>query len=115
MKSNARRSPDRIVTAVEERREAILAMLRGAKREIMLSLFRCNDDEIFAELARARERGVGVRVLVTSRVKGGQKKVKKLWRALEGTGASVQAYTDPVVKYHAKYLLVDDGPALVAS
>ena len=27
----------------------------------------------------------------------------------------VWAHTDPVVKYHAKYLVADDGPAVVAS
>ena len=27
----------------------------------------------------------------------------------------MQAYTDPVVKYHAKYLVADEGPAIVAS
>ena len=27
----------------------------------------------------------------------------------------MHAYTDPVVKYHAKYLVADDGPAVVAS
>ena len=53
--------------------------------------------------------------LVTSRAKGGKKKLAKLWSTLERTGASVKAYTDPVVKYHAKYLLADDGPALVTS
>jgi phosphatidylserine/phosphatidylglycerophosphate/cardiolipin synthase-like enzyme len=30
-------------------------------------------------------------------------------------GAKVHPYSDPVVKYHAKYLLADDGPALIAS
>src|SRR6266446_9227769 len=30
-------------------------------------------------------------------------------------GAQVHPYSDPVVKYHAKYLVADDGPALVAS
>src|SRR5262249_3988704 len=27
----------------------------------------------------------------------------------------IRAYSDPVVKYHAKYLVADDGPAIVAS
>jgi phosphatidylserine/phosphatidylglycerophosphate/cardiolipin synthase-like enzyme len=41
--------------------------------------------------------------------------VRKLWNALEATGAAVFAYGDPVVKYHAKYLVADAGPAIVAS
>ena len=90
-------------------------MIRQARRRIGLSLFRANDKEIFAELARAVARGVDVDVLVTSRAKGGKKKQKKLWRALESTGAAMLPYNDAVVKYHAKYLIADDGPALVSS
>jgi cardiolipin synthase len=108
-------TPDRLVTAVDDRRAVFLEVIRGARTRITLSLFRCNDAEIFAELAAATARGVAVEVLVTSRVKGGKKKMPKLWRALEETGASVQAYTDPVVKYHPKYLVADEGPAIVAS
>ena len=70
---------------------------------------------MFDELKAAVDRGVAVEVLVTSRAKGGRKKMAKLWRALEDTGASLHSYTDPVVKYHAKYLVADDGPAIVAS
>jgi len=108
-------TPDRLVTAVEDRRPALLDVIRKARHRITLSLFRCNDDELFNELAAATARGVAVEVLVTSRAKGGQKKMEKLWRDLERTGATLKAYTDPVVKYHAKYLVADEGPAVVAS
>jgi cardiolipin synthase A/B len=107
--------PDRLITTVEERRLAILEVIRHARRHITLSLFRCNDKAILEELTAATARGIVVDVLVTSRVKGGRKKIEKLWRALEGTGAAIKAYTDPVVKYHPKYLVADDGPAIVAT
>ena len=106
---------DRVVTSPGERRDAVLDVIRQARVTLALSLFRCNDKKIFEELARARERGVAVEVLVTSRSSGGKKRSRKLWRKLEATGASVHAHADPVVKYHAKYLVADDGPALVAS
>jgi phosphatidylserine/phosphatidylglycerophosphate/cardiolipin synthase-like enzyme len=106
---------DRLVISVEQRRQAIVDVIRQARTRITLSLFRCNDEQILAELTAATGRGVAVEVLVTSRAKGGKKKLQKLWRALEDTGATVTAYTDPVVKYHAKYLVADDGPAIVAS
>jgi phosphatidylserine/phosphatidylglycerophosphate/cardiolipin synthase-like enzyme len=108
------RKPDRIVTSPDERREAVLDIIRQARSRIGLSLFRANDKDVFCELARAVSRGVDVEVLVTSRAKG-KKKLKKLWAALETTGARVLPYTDSVVKYHAKYLVADDGPALVTS
>lgn len=107
--------PDRLVASVDERRAAVLDVIRQASRRITLSLFRCNDSAVFTELKAAVDRGVDVEVLVTSRAKGGKKKMAKLWRALEETGATLYAYTDAVVKYHAKYLVADDGPAIVAS
>jgi phosphatidylserine/phosphatidylglycerophosphate/cardiolipin synthase-like enzyme len=111
----SRRPVDRIITSVEARRPTILHAIRGARRRIALSLFRCNDSEIFLELARACDRGVKVHVLVTSRAGGRKSKLRKLWANLEQTGAEIHAYTDPAVKYHAKYLVVDDGPAIVAT
>jgi phosphatidylserine/phosphatidylglycerophosphate/cardiolipin synthase-like enzyme len=116
MTKNSRdRLPDRIVVAPTARRDVVLDTLHGARSQITLSLFRCTDQAIFEELGAAVDRGVDVRVLVTSRVKGGKKKLKKLWKRLEETRASIVPYTDPVVKYHAKYLVVDDGPALITS
>jgi phosphatidylserine/phosphatidylglycerophosphate/cardiolipin synthase-like enzyme len=106
---------DVVVTAPDARRDVVVQAIRQARERLILSLYRCNDQAIFAELAEARERGVQVDVLVTSRSGGGKKRLRKLWRALEDTGVSLHAHTDPVVKYHAKYLVADDGPALVAS
>lgn len=93
----------------------MLDVIRGARERIALSLFRCSDKAVFAELRAAVDRGVDVQVLVTSRAKGGKRKLQKLWRRLEDTGAALFAYTDPVVKYHAKYLVADEGPALITS
>ena len=90
-------------------------VIRGAKRSIALSLFRCNDAAIFAALGEATARGVNVDVLLTSRAKGVATKLTKLLTKLEQAGATVHAYADAVVKYHAKYIVADDGPAVVAS
>lgn len=110
----ARRQPDRVIVAPAGARNAVLHVIRHARRRLALSLFRCNDAAVIMEIARAVDRGVDVDVLVTSRSKG-RKKLRRLWAALETTGAAIHAYTDPVVKYHAKYMVADDGPALVAS
>src|SRR6266568_5085432 len=108
-------SADRLIVAVDARRQAVIDVIRRARREITLSLFRCNDQEIFDELAAATARGIDVDVLVTSRSKGGPRSRQKLWDALDRTGATLHAYSDSVVKYHAKYLVADDGHAVVAS
>jgi phosphatidylserine/phosphatidylglycerophosphate/cardiolipin synthase-like enzyme len=106
---------DAIVTAPGDRREVVVTAIRQARERLALSLYRCNDRAIFDALTQARARGVQVDVLVTSRSGGGKKRLRRLWQALEDTGVSLHAHADPVVKYHAKYLVADDGPALVAS
>ncbi len=113
---SAPRGPrDEVVTAPAERREVVLRVIRDARERLVLSLYRCNDKAVFAELGLARERGVSVDVLVTSRSGGSKRRLRKLWRALEATGVAIHPHADPVVKYHAKYLVADEGPALVAS
>src|SRR3954452_25269432 len=109
------RPPDRVVTTVEDRKAAIVDVIRNARQTIALSLFRCNDPDIFSELAAATERGVRVEALITARAKVGKKKLRKLGDALDRAAVAVQPYTEPVVKYHAKYLVADDGLALITS
>jgi len=106
---------DQLILTPSARRPAILEIIRGARRQITLSLFSGNDPQVFSELAAAVARGVEVDVLVTSNAKGGATKIAELWGRLKATGARIHAYADPVVKYHAKYLVADDGPAIVAS
>jgi phosphatidylserine/phosphatidylglycerophosphate/cardiolipin synthase-like enzyme len=93
----------------------MLGAISGAKQRLVLSLFRCNDYGILDALAAALDRGVSVEAILTKRAKGGKKPLKKLWEALEEMGALVHWYADPVVKYHAKYLVADGSLALVAT
>ena len=106
---------ERFVFEPGDRAPAVLGVINGARRRLILSLFRCDDFAILDALASALERGVEVSVLLTPRAKGWTKRLKELWRVLEGMGAKLWRYADPVVKYHAKYIVADRGPALVAS
>ena len=108
-------TPERLVIDPAERRKAMLEVIADAKRRLTLSLFRCDDFQVLDALAAALERGVEVRALLTRRAKGGKKRLRKLWGALEEMGAIVSSYADPVVKYHAKYLVADEGPAIIAT
>ena len=94
----AGRAPDRL-----------LRVIGGARRRLVLSLFRCDDFAVLDALAGALERGCDVEAILTKRAKGGKKRLQKLWEALEEMGAVVSWFADPVVKYHAKYLVADDG------
>ena len=107
--------PDRVVFAIEERRPKIVEVIGSAKKRVLMSIFRCADFHVLDALAEALERGVHVELLMTPLAKGWEKKLTELAGFVESLGAIVHKYSDPVVKYHAKYMLVDDGPAVVAS
>lgn len=90
-------------------------MIAGARARLVLSLFRCDDDSVLDALESALERGCEVEAILTKRAKGGRKRLRKLWATLEDMGAVVSWYSDPVVKYHAKYIVADDGPAIITT
>jgi len=56
-----------------------------------------------------------VRALVTGRAKGSKAQLKQLRTMLTAQGVDVRRYADTVVRYHAKYVVADNGPAIVAS
>lgn len=109
--------PDLVILAPAERRDTLLHVIRGARRRLILSLFRCDDDKVLEELGEALERNVKVEALLTQRAKGWDKKLKNLHESLEDVGAQVRRYegNGDRSKYHAKYLVADDGPAVVGS
>ena len=106
---------ERLILDPAERKAALLGVIGAAKRRLILSLFRCDDFSILDALAAALERGCEVEAILTKRAKGGKKRLKKLWGALEEMGAVVTRYADPVVKYHAKYLVADGTTAIVTT
>src|SRR5687767_14486692 len=106
---------EKLVLEPAERREALLGVIGSAKRRPVLSLFRCDDFTVLDALANALERGCEVEAILTKRAKGGKKRLKKLWGALEEMGAVVTRYADPVVKYHAKYLVADGATAIITT
>src|SRR6478736_4299186 len=109
------KAAEQLVLAPAERKAALLGMIGTARRRLILSLFRCDDESVLDALAAALERGCEVEALLTKRAKGGKKRLKKLWGALEDMGAVVTRYADPVVKYHAKYLVADESTAIITT
>ena len=106
---------ERLILEPGERREAVLQVIRGARERLVLSVFRCDDFKILDALAGAVRRGVRVRALLTQRAKNWDKRLQELEVFLESMGAEVHRYAGAETKYHAKYIVADDGPALIAS
>jgi phosphatidylserine/phosphatidylglycerophosphate/cardiolipin synthase-like enzyme len=107
--------PDQVILAVERRRDAVLDVIHSARKRLLISVFRCTDVQVLDAIGEALHRGVEVRMLMTPRARGWEKRLKELGAYLESMGAKVHPYADSVVKYHAKYLLADNGPALIGS
>lgn len=104
---------ERIVLEPAERRHAVIDVIRSARTRLILSLFRCDDRRVIEALADARRRGVRVEALLT---RCGARSSQKLLRMLlERIGVNVWRYADPHVKYHAKFIVSDQGPALIGS
>lgn len=112
---SAASTKERLILDPAERKAALLGVIGAAKRRLILSLFRCNDYSVLDALAAALDRGCEVEAILTKRAKGGKKRLKKLWSALEEMGAVVNRYADPVVKYHAKYLVADESTAIITT
>lgn len=105
---------ERVVLSPDERRLAVLDVINAAQKRLILSLFRCDDRRILDALAAARRRGVRVEALLTRRAKD-RSNLKLLRLVLECIGVRVWRSSDRFVKYHAKYMVADHGPALVGS
>lgn len=108
-------SRDQIIVEPGERRPAVIAVIDSARERLDLSVFRCDEDAVLDALERAVRRGVRVRALVTGRAKGSKTQLKRLRKMLEAIGVDVRRYGDTIVRYHAKYIVADSGPAVVAS
>ncbi len=106
---------ERIIIAPGDRRPAVVHVINSARTRLSLSLFRCDDQAVLDALTAAVRRGVHVRALLTSRAKGSKSQLKYLEAFLTTVGADVRRYADLVVRYHAKYIVADDGPACIAS
>lgn len=108
-------SADIVVIEPADRRAAVLDVIRSATRRLGLTIFRCNDDQVLDEVAAAVKRGVEVDVLLTRRARGWRRRLDRLQTRLERMGARVTRHGVRATKHHAKYIVADHGPLLVAS
>jgi phosphatidylserine/phosphatidylglycerophosphate/cardiolipin synthase-like enzyme len=88
--------------------QPITAAIRRAKRTVDIAVFRLNREEIETALGQAVQRGVKVRALIAHTNRGGEDRLRKLEERLLAVGVTVSRTGDEFVKYHGKYLLVDD-------
>lgn len=86
----------------------VLDAMKRAKRTIDLSIFRLTMPEVEQALAAAVSRGVKVRALVAHKAAGEDKRLREVEQRLLGLGVAVSRTAGDLIKYHGKYLLIDD-------
>ena len=87
----------------------ILKAIAGAKRRIDICIFRFDQLDVEKALADAvQKRGVMVRALIAHTNRGGEAKLRKLEQRLLDAGLSVTRTDNQLLRYHGKYLVVDD-------
>ncbi len=106
---------DQLILTPSQRRQTVLDVLSSAKQTVILSLFRCDDSRVLDEIVFTAKRNVQVKVLITPRARGWNKRLGSLVTLLKHTGVDVKQYDGPWSKYHAKYIVADDTIALVGS
>jgi phosphatidylserine/phosphatidylglycerophosphate/cardiolipin synthase-like enzyme len=89
--------------------QPITDAIRRAKRTVDIAVFRLNRKEVETALGQAVQRGVKVRALIAHTNRGGEDRLRKLEERLLAVGVTVSRTGDEFVKYHGKYLVVDNA------
>jgi phosphatidylserine/phosphatidylglycerophosphate/cardiolipin synthase-like enzyme len=82
--------------------------IQRARHTVDIAIFRIDRKEIEKALGAAVQRGVRVRVLVAHTNRGGENRLRKLELRLLEAGATVARTGDAFVRYHGKFMVVDD-------
>jgi cardiolipin synthase A/B len=81
--------------------------INSAKSTVDIAIFRFDRKEIERAMINAISRGVQVRALIACTNRGGEKRLRDLETRLLAAGVTVARTADDLVRYHAKYLIVD--------
>lgn len=88
--------------------EPLIQSIKRAHRNIDVTIFRLDRKDLADSLAAAVQRGVKVRALVAHTNRGGEERLRKLEQQLLTLGLTVSRTAGDLVKYHGKFMVVDD-------
>jgi phosphatidylserine/phosphatidylglycerophosphate/cardiolipin synthase-like enzyme len=85
----------------------LLSALKSARKSIEIAIFRFDRKDLEIELKAAADRGVKVNVLIAFSNRGGEAGLRKLELRCLTAGIIVARTADDLIRYHAKYILID--------
>jgi cardiolipin synthase len=103
----------RLIVQPEDGVVPIVTAIRSAKKSLDMPIFRLDHIEVDKAIKSAVKRGVIVRTLIAHTNSGGEKSLRKLEDRLLATGATVSRTADDLVRYHNKFMIVDNRALLV--
>jgi phosphatidylserine/phosphatidylglycerophosphate/cardiolipin synthase-like enzyme len=92
----------------------VVKAIKRARATVDLAIFRIDREEVEKALGAAVQRGVRVRVLVAHTNRGGEGRLRKFEQRMLEAGVTVTRSGDEFVRYHGKYMIVDDTLHLFA-
>ena len=92
----------------------VVKAIHRASKAIDIAIFRIDREEIEKALGAAVQRGVRVRVLVAHTNRGGEGRLRQFEQRMLEAGVTVTRTGDEFVRYHGKYMIVDDTLHLFA-
>ncbi len=87
--------------------EPLVKGINKAKKRVEIAIFRFDRREIENALVNAVSRGVHVHALIAYTNRGGEKNLRELELRLLAGGVTVARTADDLVRYHAKYIIID--------
>ncbi|HZL50983.1 MAG TPA: phospholipase D-like domain-containing protein [Terracidiphilus sp.] len=85
----------------------LLSAIKSAKKSIEIAIFRFDRKDVELALKAAADRGVKVNVLIAYSNRGGEEGLRKLELRCLTAGIIVARTADDLIRYHAKYVLID--------
>jgi phosphatidylserine/phosphatidylglycerophosphate/cardiolipin synthase-like enzyme len=87
--------------------QPLIKGIRAAKKSIEVVIFRFDQREVERALSNAVSRGVAVTALIAHTNRAGEESLRKLEMRLLAAGVTVARTDDDLIRYHAKYMIVD--------
>jgi phosphatidylserine/phosphatidylglycerophosphate/cardiolipin synthase-like enzyme len=92
----------------------VVRAIRRARHHIEVCIFRLDEQEIVSALTAAAQRGVRVRALIAHTNAGGRRSLRETEQFLLAGGVTVARTASDLLRYHGKFMVVDDTLHLFA-
>lgn len=115
-KQSRARHMETVMNLLVQPNDGVVPLIQGiekAQRSIKIVIFRFDRSDVERALENAVARGVAVHALIAYLNRGGEKKLRKLEMRLLQAGVTVARTSDDLVRYHDKFMIVDENELYV--